>query len=425
MILALILALVSSGIPFLSAKVRNNKHLALACFLVVVVRQLATVGQVLTGGLPTVDSDPIEFQLQAADNYGPLARTWYGQFLVFFYSMFGASHFLGCELSQTAFSVGLLVFIELIHFFKVERHAGRLVLLFGLLPSVILNTSVTLREAYQVMAFLAFTLGLLRSIRDGLGSHTALIPVAALILTILHQGFTFLVLVLIPLGILWMARDRPHLFIGAIFGTVILVGLGGNAMWSFLARDSVILQRIEAGEGIAYIDNYQEGVEKGRSTFGTMLDAKTPQGLISTGPIVLMNYLFAPFPWQVRGAKDVYGLFESAVRIYLFWHCISYLQKRSGPVPRRYRLLCFGLYILVEMMWAAGTANWGTAFRHRVVGYGLLVVLAGGGFPGHDSKTQLETTAKRQRSSNSLRARIRERRRSGAAPRRRKRTSSR
>jgi hypothetical protein len=94
---------------------------------------------------------------------------------------------------------------------------------------------------------------------------------------------------------------------------------------------------------------------------------------------VILNYWFSPLPWQVRGLLDLYGLGESFVRLVLVWGLL--LSFRKIPKEMKFEhLLLVGLYLLVELMWAAGTANWGTAFRHRVVGYGLLVVLGGIGW---------------------------------------------
>lgn len=71
----------------------------------------------------------------------------------------------------------------------------------------------------------------------------------------------------------------------------------------------------------------------------------------------------------------------------------------------------------MEAAWAAGTANWGTAFRHRLVAWGLLVAMAGKGWLLRRPTTSepCSLAEGHGESSNSIRARrraLRERRRS-------------
>lgn len=409
MITALLLAVLSVMLPFVSKTVREDKALGGVILALAFARQMASVGQVYFEGLPTVDMDPIEFQKQSAGGYGPLSRHPYGQFLSTVYSLFGISHLLGCELSQLAFSIALLCFVELIVFFRLRAQAPRLVFVFGFLPSVLLNTSVTLRESYQAMGLLALTLSLLKLARDGPSAVTFLLPVSIAVLVPLHQGFGLLVVILIPIAIIWIGRDRPIFVVATVAISVALLFMAGDRIWARLTSESTVLRMIDEGRGLEYIDGYQEGVEIGRSSFGTTLDAVSLGGLVRTGPIVFWNYMFAPMPWQVGGARDLIGLGETCLRLFLFGSCLSYAFRRQDEVPQRFRLLALGIYLLVELMWAAGTANWGTAFRHRVVVYGILVVLAGGNW--RKVKPETVDAESGPTGSQSLRAQIRERRR--------------
>lgn len=405
MIAGTLLACLAIAIPFFLHRVRSNPSLAAAIATVFVIRQAISIGQVYFHGLPTVNLDPIEFHTAAKTNYGPLSRDPYGQFLGAFYTLFGPSQFLGCQLSQVAFAVSLVVIIELTTFFHIERSATRIVLIFGLLPSCALNTSVTSREAFQMMAFLLLCLGVLRTVRDGMGIATALVPISAALLVTLQQGFGLLILLILPLAGLWIAREQPKaILVILVVSGAVLLSLGPS-LWSFLASHSTVVQRLEQGEALDYIDGYQESVERGRSDFGVFLDLSSPWSAARTGPQVLLSYLFAPFPWQIDESIDVFGAVESFLRLYLVAGAVKTIRKTTRA-PRSHKLLAFAMFATTEVMWAAGTSNWGTAFRHRVVAYGLLVILGAGTFgDGERSATN------RRRTTKSARARIRERRR--------------
>jgi hypothetical protein len=94
--------------------------------------------------------------------------------------------------------------------------------------------------------------------------------------------------------------------------------------------------------------------------------------------MVFVEYMFAPFPWQVENAKDVWALLESMLRFVLLFFAVYTWRRSSGEVRS-----CYGFLLIVvlglELGWALGTANWGTAARHHVVGHSVIVLL---GAPG-------------------------------------------
>ena len=367
---------------------------------------MVSVAQVHLNGLPTVDADAINFQEFCAGGYGNLSREPYGVFLTTVYQLVGPSHLLGCELSQIAFSLALLALIELFYLFGLQKHAGKLILVFGLLPSVLLNTSVTLREPYQVMAFLFLALGMVKLMRDGIVPFPiVLVLVSMVLLALLHQGFALLIFVLAPFGLMVAGSRRPEILVlGFVCSSVLMLGLGGK-LFAKLSQHSSVVSQLEKGKGLEYIDGYQESVQRGRSDFSTFLDLSSPGAVLKTGPIVMVNYMFSPLPWQVRSALDAYGFMETLVRATLFLGLLLGLRRIKSSHRGEYFLI-LGMYVLVEVMWASGTANWGTAFRHRVVGYGLLVILGGIGLLGQE--TDEESPGLR---TLSPRARIREIRR--------------
>jgi hypothetical protein len=88
--------------------------------------------------------------------------------------------------------------------------------------------------------------------------------------------------------------------------------------------------------------------------------------------------MFAPFPWQVGNIKDVCALLESMLRFALLFFAVSSWRRSSGEARSYYNFL-FIIFLGMELMWALGTINWGTAIRHHVPGYSVLVLL---GAPG-------------------------------------------
>ena len=115
-----------------------------------------------------------------------------------------------------------------------------------------------------------------------------------------------------------------------------------------------------------------------RTNFSSILDTSSVIGIVTTVPMVFVEYMFAPFPWQVENVKDVWALLESMLRFVLLFFALFSWRRSSGEVRS-----CYGFLLIVvlgmEFVWALGTANWGTASRHHVLGYGIIVLL---GAPG-------------------------------------------
>jgi hypothetical protein len=115
-----------------------------------------------------------------------------------------------------------------------------------------------------------------------------------------------------------------------------------------------------------------------RTNYSFILDKSSVLGIVTTVPMVFVEYMFAPFPWQVENVKDVYALLESMLRFMLLFFAVSSWRRSSGEVRSYYGFLLI-IYLGMEFMWALGTINWGTATRHHVPGYGVIVLL---GAPG-------------------------------------------
>jgi hypothetical protein len=116
----------------------------------------------------------------------------------------------------------------------------------------------------------------------------------------------------------------------------------------------------------------------GRATYGVVLDASSVLTLVKTLPMIFVQYMFAPFPWQIEKAVDIYALLESMLRFVLIFFALSSWHRSSGEVRSYYGFLLI-VVLGMELMWALGTVNWGTAARHHVPGYSVIVLL---GVPG-------------------------------------------
>lgn len=386
---AILIGVFACALPFVVDRVREHARLRWAVIAVLITHQVASCLQVALDGLPTMKSDPLAFHQYATEGYGRLQSQPYAQFLHVVYDTLGASHMLGCQVSNVFFSIALVALLNLLFRMGCTRIAPTLVLMYGLPLSCVFNTAVTLREPAQMAAFNVLSYLFLLLCRHGVSPATLLIfPVCAL-LHYLHHGLTPVLALMLPLAIAWCLKARPTVLLAL---GLFLFALGPFYLQEAISRlseESSAFEQLSAGN-VGYVQEYATHVGESRSSFGVQLDLSSITSLMKTGPVLFLYYLYSPLPWQVRDPLDVYGIVESLLRIALSYYAIKGVLKDSGQSRNESFLLLFML-VTLETAWAAGTANWGTAFRHRLVGWGVLVALGGKGWllcqggPAHSS----------------------------------------
>lgn len=378
---AWILLVATFCVPLLFESVRRNESLLLAVWFTLGLHHSAAITNCYYKMLPMADQDARTFDATARGvrgSYELLLNTPYVQFLKFLYDGLGSSHLLGCEISVLAFCFSLMIFIQLARWAGAERWLVYLVLLFGCLPSGVLCNSVTLREPFQTL-FVLLSVYLLVRIQAGEYRFYLGLMLCVAVLTQLHNGLALFALGLGGLSLIWALRSRPIFALGLVFCFLVAGVFVGQRAIGYLAANSTATQALVSGDLLKLASSYRDTVPDDRTTYRVSLDTRSLLGFVASFPLVLIMYMFAPFPGMTPGLgpNDVYAIGEGMLRLLL---CLGVLLNyRDTPREQRPRLLLMILFFLaLESLWAVGTSNWGQAIRHRVVAWGLLVALGGG-----------------------------------------------
>ncbi len=250
-------------------------------------------------------------------------------------------------------------------------------LFFGLLPSSVIFTSVTLREPWQALFFLLTVYWAIR-LRKRKGILIFLFMLmSAFCMALLHVGLMCYAVYLILFVIYWGIFDRKK---GASRAWYVRFLFAGLLITGVIMLAQKMGWYMTVGQGLEGITTFRQHAAtiQGRTTYGIVLDASSVLGLVKTIPIVFVYYMFAPFLWQVENVLDVCASLESRLRFVLLFFAVSSWRRSSGEVRSYYGFLLI-IVLGMELMWALGTINWGTAVRHHVPGYSVLVLL---GVPG-------------------------------------------
>ena len=302
----------------------------------------------------------------------------YTHFLGFFYRAFSASLFFGKELSVLAFTLSCVVLVKLVDLLDLRHFRVGIVLFFGLLPSAVIFRSVTLRESWQALFFLLTVYWAIR-LRKRSGIRNVLfLLMSAFCMALLHHGLAKYAIYLIVISLYWgiyshkMSVRRLRyvrlLFAGLLIACVIILS---QKIGLFMTLGEALEAGAEMRRTLLAYTNV-------RTNFSFILDTSSVLGIVTTVPMAFVEYMFAPFPWQVENVKDVWALLESMLRFVLLFFAVFLWHRSSGEVRSYYGFLLI-VVLGMEFVWALGTANWGTAIRHHVPGYSIIVLL---GAPG-------------------------------------------
>ena len=310
----------------------------------------------------------------------------YPSFLGVFYFITTDSLFLGSALSALGWLASAFILLRIMRIlsFKMSNQ-WRAMLIYALIPSSLILTSVTLREPFQMLfvnlaLYAALKIYFHRSIAHWLVLFLAAVGMGTLHGALLASGIFIIV------GTLFLLTSRNRKGVSftkfvLVTPIVILCLFYGFSLFTIISYSSVM----EAGLSVA-VQTYQEGTMEAeqRAGYRTDIEINGLGGLILSIPSFLFQYLFEPMPWKISSIVDVVVLLENMLRFWLIWNVLkylvgSYLNKpmfvaRNYFVNERFIFFIFLSYLLMETFWSLGTSNWGTSSRHHVPSLGLLLV---------------------------------------------------
>lgn len=327
------------------------------------------------------ESDAFAFHLAAIEYARDLTLDgiglgWiYSNALGIAYYLTGESLFIGSLLSCVSWVVSAEILRSSLIILSINRGAqANAMLLYALLPSSVMFTAVTLREPYQLLFVNLAIYAVLKIYLHKSTRHWGTLIFSIVGAGALHGG-------LLALGV--------FLFAGALL-LVIMRARGRNSWMRLSAMGVVVAIVLWCGvilfSNIAY--DLNKGVANAVATYQNNLivinartQYKSAVELYSIGETVefvligLFQYLFEPFPWNITSVSDSVVLFENMLRFLLIWRAAT--SWRVACAPQRRVLLFFMLsYFVMETIWSLGTVNWGTAVRHHLPTWGLLLLAA-------------------------------------------------
>ena len=320
--------------------------------------------------------DAVRFQMAAMDwaKNGSwefaINSEFFIQYLGSIYRLFGISEFVATQFGIFFMIAAVFVLV------KMARHLGFMfpalaVLLFLLWPSMLLRVTTTLREPYIIFFVILAFYASLRFAQTQRFGFAFLCFASLLAGALFHKALAVLVPIL-GLFIIWKiitgrsARNKlfsiPFCIVSLAFGVVLLGNLSNQelSIMGLKPLQSLILWDTEH---ISRVLEYKTG-RNFRTTYDAAIDFSNLFQFVASLIKSFVYYMFMPFPWLVRTHLDVLALFESLFRFGGLALMIRFIFFGSN-VAIGFRQICF-LALGLCLIWAAGTANYGTASRHHL-----------------------------------------------------------
>ena len=379
----IILLLIVLLIPFFYKNVFSmNKRLIGIYIFHIFVREVVAVINVYFFTMPGSKGDAISFHKAATNiaNTGEyvfiLGHQVYELFLGFVYLALGSSSMLGHQLSILIFSLSCVFLLKTVNILGVERYKSQILLVYGALPSIILNGTFILRESYEVLfMMMAVYLGIKsiksnRNVLLNLGFIISLILLGALHRALLIYSFFLL------FAFIWWSNNQSSKLknykkksysILYIIAIILIIPLLGNLFQDMVRifYDLNVFEVVSAHRKVTSVSTASCGVE---------LDNSSIISFMLSISEIYFHYLFAPFLWNVSNFYDIYAFFESTVRMILIYFSVKIWHKAQGE-KRTYLALMLLIFISISFLWAVGTTNYGTAIRHRMMDWWIISIL--------------------------------------------------
>ena len=254
------------------------------------------------------------------------------------------------------------------------RNQKNAMLFFALLPSSVMFTSISLREAYQLLFVTVAVYSILKITMQQRNSYWILLLLAVAGMGVLH-GALFLFGIFLTVSTIFIdsrLNGRRHRILSFVLMAVLSAAI--------LATASSIFSDVsyELGDGLdAAAQAYQSSAigMDGRTNYKSSASFVSLYDFLLSQPYSVFQYLFEPMPWRISAAADYVILIENLFKIYLIYLCLQII-KRNGSSNILLLRFIFVSWIVINVIWSIGTVNWGTSSRHQIPGMGLLILSA-------------------------------------------------
>ena len=273
--------------------------------------------------------------------------------------------------------------------------AKRTFLMAAFFPSIVLWTSINLRDAWSYLFMAGALLGA-QQIRAKVSSKSVALFVGSLVGMAFVRPYLMFVLglaVMLSYAALRL-RQVPAMLVSVALAGLLLVNTSGQfgRITNFtnfdLEERLALVQELNVGmakRGRAYGESF------GKTAYQSQHDLTTFGGIARHLPVGVVMFLMSPFPWSIHSLRQASAVPETLVWYAILVHALIGIWR---GVHRRFSAVAAPVFaaLATTLGYALVEANEGTAFRHRAHVMLILFVFAAGEQARRAAKSRRTTT---------------------------------
>jgi len=264
--------------------------------------------------------------------------------------------------------IAIYIFFITKHLFS-RKAAILAALLTQFFPSLILWSTLNLKEALMIFALVLVIWKIITLQAEFRPLSLVLLLLPIMIIYYLRPYVLIFLFLSIIISTLIISERRKFFRNLTIIGIILLVGIGLLGQLGFKERfaQAVVFERI---------DTLRAGITSyGGSAFYSDVDISTPTNALKFLPIGIIYFLFAPFPWVIRGFRYILTLPEILLWYFLFFKAIGGIHFTIRNKFRESAIILIFL-VLLTTTYSLVLGNIGVAYRFRAQALPFFLILA-------------------------------------------------
>lgn len=270
--------------------------------------------------------------------------------------------------------VSVLFCLDIMKMIRVKKtsiYFGLVLLCFW--PSLVLFTSAVSREAFQIMLICASIFLTIKILYYKKIGHFLLLIFCSIILSLFHKAFFFFALWNLLIAFIPLVSNLITLKIKFIFSLLIILIL----FILIQNYDNFGYKQFAKGLPIA-VEIYQNGLlinSNSRADMRTYpISVYNYSDLLAFIFIATYDYFVQPFFSKILSIGDLLAFVENYLRIFFIFTGMILLFRIRSLINLKYTSYLFFTFCFIEIVWALGTSNWGTALRHHTTAIPILIL---------------------------------------------------
>ncbi len=262
---------------------------------------------------------------------------------------------------------------------RAAKKAGYILAFF---PTLILYSSLTLREAYVWFFLLLAIYGVVGWVRSGQIKSISLAMIGFTGSTFFHGamaigGITFLII------IFWKSIKKvcAHLTIGRLnlryFSLIVFSGI----FFTLFISNKISFDKLGTLNKALSFENIKERIinsTRDRASYPEWTVPNNYVEMIYKTPIRVIYFMFSPFPWNIKIKEHIIGFIDGllyATLVILIWK--NRRQIWADPASKIILIILLSYIFVFGLM----IGNFGTGIRHRAKFVAAMIILASSKIP--------------------------------------------